>query len=211
MRCTVKILVVDDHPLVRKGIISSLAYEKDIKEIMEASGIDEAMGLISKSNPEITIVDLYLGKEDGLELIKKAKQNHLDSKFIVLTSSLKRDDFERAHNLNVDGYILKDAFTEDIVYAFKVIARGKKFYDSTIVQCKLREEGKQLLDELTAREIEVFKDLAKGYSNRKIAESLYLSENTVKKHISSILDKLQLNHRTEAALVANKELNQSFQ
>ena len=199
-----RLLVVDDHPLVRKGIISTLSLEQGIEDIQEASGVDEAVAAISKGKPDITIVDLNLGNEDGLDVISKAKQKKLNSKFVVLTSSSKREDFERAQRMNVDGYILKEAFTEDIVYAFKVIARGKSFYDATIVKLKLNQERNPILEELTQRELEVFKELGKGYSNKQIAKCLFIAENTVKKHVSTILDKLGFEHRTEAAIEASK-------
>lgn len=200
-----RVLVVDDHPLVRKGIISTLAFESDIEEVLEASDVEEAMSLISKNRPEMTIIDLNLGKEDGLEVLSKARQNHLESKFIVLTSSSKREDFERAQSMNVDGYILKEAFTEDILYAFKVINRGKKFYDPTVMQYKFKSPEKSLFDELTERELDVLKDLGRGMSNQQIAKDLFISEHTVKKHVSAILSKLGLSHRTEAALMAIRE------
>ncbi len=199
-----RLLVVDDHPLVRKGIISTLSLEQGIEDIQEASGVDEAVTAISKGKPDITIVDLNLGNEDGLDVISKAKQKKLNSKFVVLTSSSKREDFERAQRMNVDGYILKEAFTEDIIYAFKVIARGKSFYDATIVKLKLNQERNPILEELTQRELEVFKELGKGYSNKQIAKCLFIAENTVKKHVSTILDKLGFEHRTEAAIEASK-------
>ncbi len=202
-----RVLVVDDHPLVRKGIASTLAFESDIEEVLEASGIEEAMAMISKRKPEISIIDINLGREDGLEIVKKSRQSHLESKFLVLTSSSRREDFERAQSMNVDGYILKEAFTDDIIYAFKVIIRGLKFYDPAVMQYKFRSPEKTLFDELTDRELDVLKDLGRGLSNRQIAKDLYISEHTVKKHVSAVLGKLGLSHRTEAALLANRELS----
>lgn len=198
-----KVLVVDDHPLVRKGIISTLYMHQNVDNIDEASTVDEAVSLLSKNKPEITIIDLYLGKEDGLEIVNRAKNRHIDTRFIVLTSSSRKEDFERAQNLDVDGYVLKDAFTDDIIYAFKVISRGRKYYDPAILDYKLKSGKKSVLDELTQREMDVFKELGKGCSNQQIAKNLFISEHTVKKHVSSILGKLGLSHRTEAALLAN--------
>ncbi|NMA66053.1 MAG: response regulator transcription factor [Clostridiaceae bacterium] len=198
-----RVLVVDDHPLVRKGLISTLDFEKDVEEIQEASNVEEAMSILSKDRPEVTILDLYLGKEDGLEIVDKARNRKIDSKFIVFTSSSRKRDFERAKSMDVDAYILKAAITEDILYAFKAISRGKKFYDSDILENKYNASKETPLDELTERELEVLKLLGQGYSNKQIANELFISEHTVKKHVSSILEKLELSHRTEAALLAN--------
>jgi DNA-binding NarL/FixJ family response regulator len=116
-----KILIVDDHPIVRKGISSALSFEKDVEKVLEASSLKEAMTLINAEKPELCIVDLYLGEEDGLELLKKAKYESGGVKFVILTSSLKKEDFIRAEEAGADGYILKDAFSEDILYAISVV------------------------------------------------------------------------------------------
>lgn len=202
-----RVLVVDDHPLVRKGVISTLKFDQFIEDIQEASNVDEALSILLKNRPEIIIIDINLGKEDGLEVVSKARKYNLESRFVVLTSSSKREDFERARKMDVDGYILKDAFTEDIIYAIKIISRGKKFYDSTLMQYKFDCTEKKLFGELTTRELDVLKELSKGFSNQQIAKDLFISEHTVKKHVSAILGKLGLNHRTEAALLANNELS----
>lgn len=199
-----RVLIVDDHPLVRKGVVSAISFDSGIKDIYEASNISEAMSKLISIKPDVTVIDLYLGKEDGLEIVSQAKINNVISKFIIFTSSSKKSDFDRARELNVDGYILKDAFTEDFIYAYKVINRGKKYYDPTLMEYKYGNNKNSSLDELTEREMEVLKELSLGYSNNQIAQTLYISENTVKKHVSSILNKLGLNHRTEAALFALK-------
>ncbi|MGI6227147.1 MAG: response regulator [Peptococcales bacterium] len=202
-----KVLVVDDHPMVRKGISSTLSLEKDVTEIQEASNVQEAMQKLSKYNPDISIIDLMLGKEDGLEVVCTAKSKELTTKFIVLTSSAKREDFLRAQEAGVDGYILKEAFTEDIIYAFHVVARGKKFFDPEFVFLKSKNRLENNLEELSPREKDVLVELGKGLSNLQIAQNLYISENTVKKHVSNILSKLNLSHRLEAALYVNKMMN----
>jgi len=202
-----KVLVVDDHPLVRKGIVSTLSCEEEIECIEEASNVEEALKMISVSRPEITIIDLYLGKENGFEIVERARKNHFQSKFIVLTSSSKKEDFERAQDMDVDGYILKEAFAEDIIYALKVIAKGRKFYDSLMIKPQFCMAKTAHFDELTERELDVLKGIGKGLSNQQIAKELFISEHTVKKHVSSILNKLGMKHRTEAAIKANQIFN----
>lgn len=199
-----KVLVVDDHPLVRRGIVSTISFENDIEDITEASNILEAMSNLINNKPDITVIDLYLGTEDGLEIVNQAKAKNINSKFIVLTSSSKKSDFAKAQKLDVEGYILKDAFAEDFIYAFKVVNRGKKYYDPAVIEYKYGNGEKSNLDELTERELDVLKELSLGHSNGQIAKTLFISENTVKKHVSAILNKLDLSHRTEAALFAMK-------
>ncbi len=200
-----KVLLVDDHPMVRKGLASILSCEDNVEEIREASSIKEAEGLLSRYSPDVAIIDLRLGKEDGLEVVGLARRKSLSTKFIVLTSSIKKDDFMRAQAAEVDGYVLKDAFTEDILYAFHVVCRGRKFFEPELLESSYKEN--ECFKDLTEREIEVLQTLGSGLSNNEIAKKLYISENTVKKHVSSILGKLRLNHRLEAAIYANKMLD----
>lgn len=199
-----KLLIVDDYPLVRKGLLSILSLEDGVEQIKEASNVDEAMNVLIKFSPDISIIDLKLGRDDGLEIVRRAKAINIKSKFIILTSSSKKEDFLRTKEAGVDGYILKEAYIEDIIYALHVIARGKKYFDPEMVQHNMNELYNRSLGELTEREKDVLMELGKGLSNTQIAQRLYISENTVKKHISSILSKLGLNCRTEAALYINR-------
>lgn len=202
-----KLLVVDDHPLARKGISSIVSYEKNVEEVLEASNIEEAMILIKSKKPELSVVDLNLGKEDGLELIKRAKLNGISTRFVILTSSLRMEDYTRTEEVGVDGYILKEAFVEDILYAINLVSRGKKFIDPEILRYKTKNLFENYYtDNLTLREEDVLKELGKGLSNTEIAKELFISENTVKKHVSNILLKLNFSHRTEAALFANRRV-----
>lgn len=197
-----KILIADDHPMVRKGLVSALSFEENVEEINEAANVKEAVAWITQNEPEIAMIDLRLGAEDGLEIVQKVRKQGVKTKFIVLTSSMKKDDFLRSRDAGIDGYILKDAFPEDIVYAFHTVSRGKKFYHPEFTQYEGRQEQKSELDQLTQREKDVLRELGKGFSNIEIAEKLFISEHTVKKHVSNILLKLNLAHRTQAALLS---------
>lgn len=202
-----KLLVVDDHPLVREGISSILSFEESVAAVLEASNIDEAMTLIRSEEPELSMVDLNLGQEDGLDLVMQARSKGAKTKFVILTSSVRKEDFIRSEEAGVDGYILKEAFAEDILYAINLVMRGKRFIDSEILRYQAENDTKDdYLNDLTPREEDVLRELGKGLSNMEIAENLFISENTVKKHVSNILLKLNFNHRTEAALFASKNM-----
>lgn len=201
------VLVVDDHPLVRKGISTTLSCDEDIDVVMEASCIDEALSLINSQKPNLAIVDLNLGKEDGLEIIKRSKVKGTTTKFLIFTSSVKKEDFIRSEEEGVDGYILKDAFSEDILYAIHIVLRGRKFIDPEITKYQVESTLSDSFTELTPREYDVLVEIGKGLSNGEIANKLFISEHTVKKHVSSILLKLQLSHRTQAALLVNQAVN----
>lgn len=203
-----KILIVDDHPLVRKGISSILCFEENIEEILEASNTKEAMEVIQDEKPELAIIDLNLGSEDGLNIISSCRKKGDKTKFVVLTSSIKKDDYIRAKEIGIDGYILKEAFAEDILYALHVVQRGKHYVDPEIIRYEIQSNSKSThLDELTPRERDVLTEIGNGLSNYEIARKLFISEHTVKKHVSNILSKLELNHRTQAALLVNSAVN----
>lgn len=194
-----KILIVDDHPLVRKGLASTIGMESSEYEIEEAANIEEALRINKTWNPDLIMVDVCLGKENGIDLIEKLKREYDETKTMILTSSYSNENYFRARSLGIDGYILKGALIEDILYALKVVERGKRYIDPEILD-HVDYSIKSLAGDLTEREKEVLVELSEGHSNRIIGENLYISEYTVKKHISSILEKLHLKNRTEAAI-----------
>ena len=147
---------------------------------------------------------MNLGGKNGLDLIEMCKDRQIDTKFVVLTSSSRKGDFIRAKELGVAGYILKSSSVEDILYAIKAVKRGRKFYDTQITMEEATSERSKLLASLTERETEIFLEIGRGLTNTQIAEKLYITENTVKKHITSLLSKLGVKRRTEVALYATK-------
>jgi len=192
-----KILIIDDHPMVRKGIKSMLELEEVSYMIYEAGNSKETFDVLRKEKIELVIVDLNLGSENGLDIIYKSKEIRKEAKFLILTSFMSEADFLRGEDMGLDGYILKDAFVEDITYAINSITRGKKYYDPSIVSYKNKSANNALTEDLTLREREVLIELCKGLSNQEISRNLFISESTVKKHVSSILGKLNLAHRSQ--------------
>ncbi|HOH69462.1 MAG TPA: response regulator transcription factor [Sedimentibacter sp.] len=192
-----KIIIVDDHPLVRQGLASLISMESDMELIGECSNVQEALTMIDEKKPDLAIIDLKLGKESGLEIVSADKEHKC--KYVILTSSAAYADFKKSEEVNVDGYVLKEALPEELLYALRLVGRGRKYYDPVLLEYKLQEGN----DNLTLREKEVLQKLGQGLNNQEIADELFISENTVKKHVSQILAKLNLHDRTQAALYAN--------
>jgi len=197
-----RIVIIDDHPLVRQGLSTVLSIENDISVVGEASTAKEGISLVCEKRPDIAIVDLRLGDSCGLDTIQSCKEQVPECKYVVLTSSADRDDFCRAEEIGVDGYILKQAFPEEIVTAVRLVHRGRKYFDPIMVEHIIHNKVHDPLSVLTSRERDVFNALGEGLRNREIAQKLYITEFTVKKHVSQILAKLDLSDRTQAALLA---------
>lgn len=197
-----KVILIDDHPLVRKGLAAVLSLESDIELVGEASNTKDAIDIINKKKPDLALVDLRLGNEYGLDIIEKSK-DRLNCKFIVLTSSGYEEDFRKAEEIGAQGYVLKEALPEELLYAIRLVSKGRKYYDPGIMDTIMNPTTKDtMVEELTLREREVLNALGEGLSNKAIAKKLFITEYTVKKHVSQILSKLELSDRTQAALYA---------
>jgi NarL family two-component system response regulator LiaR len=206
----IKILIVDDHAVVRKGIRALLATETDIEVIGEAKDGSQAVQLYDDLKPDLLLLDLLMPKMTGVEVIKQIKNDHPQAKILVLTSFAADDQVFPAIKAGALGYLLKDSDPKDLVTAIHLVNQGESFLSPTIARKVLEEifqpnEKPLSPDPLTKREIEVLQVLAKGKSNRSIGAELSISETTVRTHVSNILSKLHLASRTEAALYALKE------
>lgn len=204
-----KIVLVNDQTIIRKGLISILSLQDTMEVAGEASNKQEAFLLIQREKPDLAIVDFHLGKECGLDLITEARQIGGICKFAILTYSKDPMSFQRAKAMDVDGYISLESHPEELIYAFQMIHRGRKYYDPDIIDLLMHSQNKPRMDnsrveQLTSKEREVLQKLGIGFSNKQIAENLFITENTVKKHVSQVLSKLDLGDRTQAALYANE-------
>ena len=202
------ILIVDDHPLVYSGLRNILMSDDDIDETMQASDIKTGLELMKKYDFALALVDIKLKDESGIDFIIEAKAKYPSCKFVILSSSSAAGDFDSAMRANVDGYILKDAYPDDILYAVKSVIRGRKYFDSVFLEkmsnSRITTNPSINNNLLSPRETEILSCLGKGMSNKDIADKLFISENTVKKHVSRILAKLNFNDRTQAALFFSK-------
>lgn len=197
-----RVVVVDDHPLVQRGVSAVLALAEDMELVAAASSGAEGLEILRSLQPDVALVDLKLPGEYGLDIIREGRKVAPRCRFIILTSYSEESDVRRAMAEKVEGYILKEALPEELITAIRLVGRGRTYIDPSIVQAFMVEKKDDPLDQLTPREKEVLAALARGMSNRDIAAALYVTEYTVKKHVSQILEKLDLADRTQAALFA---------
>lgn len=197
-----KIVVIDDYPLVLRGIQQIISQEADLHVAGVAMSYSQGVELIRRVKPDLAIIDIGLPGESGLELIRRVKTFLPSCSFIIFTSYISKSDIRAARVENVSGYILKNALPEEFITAIRMVARGKRYYDPEILDDVLGLESNEPFAELTAREKDIIQALARGLSNRAISKEFCISENTVKKHISNLLGKLNLEDRTQAALYA---------
>lgn len=201
----IQILILDDHPLVRQGIRTIVSSSPLIHVLGEAANTKEAHLLLEQSTPDVVLVDLNLGSENGLDMIQEVRRAGHMCKFMILTSSITRSELLLAQSQQIEGICLKEAFPEDLLYAIEVVARGRKYYDPDLMSSLMDDAGakdEQVMSDLTPKELEVLLALGKGRSNKEIANELFITEFTVKKHVSQVLAKLDLTDRTQAALYA---------
>lgn len=194
-----KVVVIAQYPIERKGIISIISKQNNIQVSGEAATLTEGLNLLKDAKPDIAIVD----DSTGLDLITMAKEKDISCKFILIGYIYEEDFISRALKSGVEGYLLRDAYPEDIIYAINQVIRGRQYFDAAILEYVL-DARKPNISLLTPRETEILMELGKGLSNKQIAKIHYITEHTVKKHISRILRKLELKDRTQAAIYANK-------
>jgi NarL family two-component system response regulator LiaR len=206
----IRILIVDDHAVVRKGIKALLATETDLEVIGEGEDGSEAVVLYFQLQPDLLLLDLLMPKVTGIEAIQQIKIKDPTAKILVLTSFAADDQVFPAIKAGALGYLLKDTDPEELIRAIHQVHQGESFLSPSIARKVLEEvfhpsEKPLSSDPLTKREVEVLQVLAKGRSNREIGQELSITEATVRTHVSNILGKLHLASRTEAALFAIKE------
>ena len=195
----ITILVVEDHGIVRQGIVSILQRQQDFKVVAEARDGLEAVDLHAKHQPDVTLMDLRMPNLEGVDAIARIRTQTPDAKIIILTTYDTDEDIYRGLQAGAKGYILKDADFEDLIDAVNTVNNNKR-YLPTNVAIKLAE--RMSANELTDRELEVLNLMVKGSGTTALAQKLNLSEGTVKFHINNIFQKLGVNDRTQAVVVA---------
>ncbi len=206
----IRILIADDHEIVRKGIHALLKTEADIQVVGEASDGMGAVSLAQTLKPDIILMDLVMPRMDGIEATRRITAQAQAPYILVLTSFAADDKVFPAIKAGALGYLLKDSGPEELIQAIHQVYRGEPSLEPSIARKVLQELSHPVKAELTPdplsdREVEVLRLIAQGCSNRAIADKLVISEVTVRTHVSNILSKLHLASRTQAALYALRE------
>ncbi len=209
----IRVLIVDDHAVVRRGLLAFLATEPDLDVVGDAAGGADALAQIARLDaegrrPDIVLMDLQMEPLDGIETTRRIRARHPGVDVVALTSFAEEERVRAALEAGAAGYVLKDADADEVVAAIRSVYAGAVQLDPAVARRLLASSGPPSRDAvggLTARELDVLRQLGDGMANKEIAAHLGLSERTVRTHVSSILAKLGLSSRTQAALWAARE------
>jgi len=205
----IRILIADDHTVVRRGIKALLNTESDLEVIGEAANGEQAVTKALTLNPDIILMDLSMPRKDGVQAITEIRQETPDAKILVLTSFSEDKRIIAAIEAGALGYLLKDSSPQELVQAVHTVYRGESSLHPSVAHKLINRlhghPADQQTEPLTARELKVLRLIAEGLSNHNIAKKLFISEPTVRTHVSNILRKLSLDNRTQAALYALRE------
>jgi DNA-binding NarL/FixJ family response regulator len=196
---TLKVMCVDDHPLVRKGVAAILANEPDMELVAEASDGQEAVEKYRQLHPDVVLMDLRMPNMDGTEATRAIRSEDPEARIIALTSYDGDQDIYRALEAGVRGYILKEMVHSEVVKAIRTVQAGKRLMPPEVAE-RLSEYFPQVA--LTPREVEVLSLVARGMANKEIAHKLGTANGTIKMHVQNILEKLGASDRTHAVTIA---------
>lgn len=206
---SVKIMIADDHVLIREGIRQLLEFDGDIEIVAEANDGLECLALLNHILPDVLLLDINMPKANGIEVLKTIKEKNISVKVLILTVHNEVDYLIRAVDIGVDGYILKNYGSAELKKAIMSIINGESYIQPDLIpalnsRLVSRNDCMGKIELLTRRELEVLIFVATGMFNKEIAEKMSISERTVKNHISSIFKKIDVADRTQAAVFAIK-------
>ena len=194
----IRILVADDHAVVRSGITGIINAQFDMRVVAEAADGSSAVTCFLTHVPDITLIDLQMPKLDGIQVIRNIRTTHPEARVIVLTTYDTDEDIEQALKAGAKAYLLKEVEPHDLVQCIRDVHNGK-ISVAPAVAAKLATRLTRV--QLTTRELEVLKLIAKGHSNKEIGAELFIAESTVKLHVNTLFDKIGVASRTEAMRV----------
>lgn len=201
----IKIILIDDHEMVRLGLKSFFNLQPDVEVIGEATNGHDGIALALELRPDVVVMDLVMPEMDGVEATLKILDEWKEAKILVLTSYLDNEKIYPVIDAGAKGYMLKTSSAAEILNAVRKVAKGEISIENEVdKKFKAYEEEPKLYQELTNRETDILNLLAKGYDNQSIADELFISLKTVKTHVSNILSKLDVDDRTQAVVYAFK-------
>jgi two-component system response regulator DegU len=212
----IKVLIADDHDLIRQGLKRVISFEEDIIVVGEAENGQKALDMLKSFEPDVILLDMKMPLMDGIEVLQRAKESSKTIKIIMITVENDSRLILDAIDKGADGYLLKESAGTKIVDAIKTVYGGEKYIDNSLVSIlfsgfKSKEKKQQyILDSLTKREIEVLLCISKGLSNKDIGERLYLSEKTVKNYATTLFKKINAHDRVKATIFALSEHIQEY-
>lgn len=195
----IRVLVVEDHNVVRQGLVALLKVVEGLEVVGEAADGAEALAQFRRQRPDVTLIDLRMPQMSGVEVIQRAREESPQARFIVLTTYDGDEDIYRALKAGAKAYLLKGMTSEDLIATIRTVHEGKSHIPAAIAEKLAERMG---AEELTPREFDVLEEIVRGKSNKEIASALDVSEATVKTHINSLLGKLGVTDRTQAATAA---------
>ncbi len=206
---SVRVMLADDHVLMREGIRQLLEFDGSIEVVAEANDGEECIEKLLEMSPDILLLDINMSKKNGIEVLKDIKNKNIDVKVLILTVHESIEYLLKAVELGADGYIMKDSESAELKKAISVIMNGENYIQPNLIpalnnRLVARDIDKDKIESLTGRELEVLIQVANGMFNKEIANSLNISERTVKNHISNIFKKIGVFDRTQAAVFAIK-------
>lgn len=205
----IRVMIADDHSLIREGLKQLLEFDGSIEIVGEASNGVECLEKLNESNPEVLLLDINMPEKNGIEVLKQMKADQSEIKVLILTVHNEMDYLMKAVDIGVDGYILKDSESSELKKAIRAVRDGENYIQPSLIpalnsQLLSRDTDKDKITLLTNRELEVLVQVANGMFNKEIATNLNISERTVKNHISNIFKKIDVSDRTQAAVFAIK-------
>jgi len=195
----IRILIADDHYIVRMGLVALVNTEPDMEVIAEAADGAQALDLFAKHQPDLALLDLRMPGKTGIQTTMDIRSRFPSARILMLSAFHGDEDIYRALHAGAQGYVLKSSTGDKLVPALRAVAAGQDWIPREVASLLA---SRKMLEELTSREVQILKELAKGFANKEIADALNISEYTVKGHLKSILGKLRVADRTEAVTTA---------
>lgn len=206
---SVKVMITDDHEMIREGLKQLLEFSGDYEIIAEAGDGDECLELLKTVTPDVLLLDINMPNKNGIEVLKELSKNNVPFKVLILTVHNEVDYLVKAVEIGIDGYLLKNAKSDILKVAIQTVLNGESYIQPDLIpllneRLASRDDNRDKINSLTKRELEVLVYVASGMFNREIALKLNISERTVKNHISNIFKKIDVADRTQAAVFAIK-------